>query len=210
MADDSDQKPARNQADKDRSRAQSRAVSGKEAARGVSGASPGQGSKPGSGGPGQKQGAGGRGPTGQGKGGAEGWAAAAPRRSPGGPAPGPRRSPTALLTWGAVALVLIVVVVLVVVKLTGTSSPSASGATAQPVPAQIEQQVTNIPASVYNTVGVSSPTVAVSPPHQIKGQQPPLTFRHKARRLLHGRGVLPVLRGRALGHGGHATAGSAH
>lgn len=167
MADDSERQPARNQTDKERSRAQSRAVSGKEAARGAGGR-PGQGSKPGSRGPGQKRGAGGRGP---GKGGG-------PRGARGGaPAPGgtPRRSPTALLTWGIVALVLIVVIVLVVVKLTGTSGNPSSTFTSGPVPATIEQQVLHIPASVYDTIGVSSPTVTVSPPHQIKGQ-PPLTF----------------------------------
>jgi hypothetical protein len=172
MADDSEQKPARNQADKERSRAQSRAVSGKEAAKGVAGR-PGQGSKPGSRGPGQKQGAGGRGPAAQG--GGTGKGGKRPPRGGATAAPAPRRSPTALLTWGLVALVLVVVIVLVVVKLTGTSGSPSSGFTSGPVPATIEQQVTHVPASVYNTIGVSSPTVAVSPPHQIKGQ-PPLTF----------------------------------
>ena len=38
--------------------------------------------------------------------------------------------------------------------------------------------MTNIPASVYNTVGVTSPTVAVTPPKVTTGQ-PPLTFNGK-------------------------------
>lgn len=93
----------------------------------------------------------------------------------GGPPAGFRRSPTALLTLGLVALVLVVVVVLVVVKLTGTSGSPSSAFTSGPVPTTIEQQVLHIPDSVYDTIGVSSPTVAVTPPHQAKGQ-PPLTF----------------------------------
>lgn len=170
MADDSNQKTARTQADKDRSRAQSRSVSGKEAARG-SGGRPGQGSRTGSQAPGQKSGNG-RAGGGQGKASKGGRR---PSRSGATAAASPRRSPTVLLTWGLVALVLIVVIVLVVVKLTGTSGTSSGAYVAGPVPASIEQQVTKVPASVYDTIGVSSPTVAVSPPHQIKGQ-PPLTF----------------------------------
>jgi hypothetical protein len=170
MADDSNQKATRTQADKDRSRSQSRSVSGKEASKG-SGGRPGQGPKAGSRGPGPKSGNGGAG-------GGRGKAPRGGQRPPRSGTPGsppPRRSPTVLLTWGLVALVLIVVIVLVVVKLTGTSSNSSTAFVSGPVPASIEQQVTKIPASVYDTVGVSSPTVAVTPPHQIKGQKP-LTF----------------------------------
>jgi hypothetical protein len=165
MPDDSEQKPARNQADKERSRAQSRPISGKEAARGVRG-QPGQGSRPGSQESGKK--GGGRGPANRPTGGGGGRGARAPRSSA--PAQGPRRSATTLLTWGIVALVLIVVIVLVAVKLTGTSSPSSTVFQAGPVPSSIVQQVTKIPASVYDTIGVSSPTVAVTPPHKTSGQ----------------------------------------
>ncbi|HUA95626.1 MAG TPA: DUF929 family protein [Acidimicrobiales bacterium] len=164
MADNSEQKPARKQADKDRSRAQSRAISGKEAAKGVRG-QPGKGTKPGSQGSGPKS-TGGRGqPSRQGGGGGGG------RRPPRSNAPAgpPRRSTTTLLTWGIVALVLIVVIVLVVVKLTGSSNPSSTTYQSGPVPASIEQQVTKVPASVYDTIGVSSPTVAVTPPHKTSG-----------------------------------------
>lgn len=165
MADESDQKTARTQADKERSKAQSRPVSGKEAARGVAG-KPGQGPKGGS-----KTGAkpgNARGGGNQAKGSAKGGRRP-PRPGPTAAAP-PRRSATTLLTWGIVGLVLIVVIVLVVVKLTGSSSTSSTVFQSGPVPASIEQQVTKIPASVYDTIGVSSPTVAVTAPHQTSGQ----------------------------------------
>jgi hypothetical protein len=176
MADNSEQKPARTQADKDRSRAQSRSVSGKEAAKGVQG-QPGKGTKPGSQGSGSKNAGGGRGQASRQAGGG-GGGRRTPRSNTPAAAP-PRRSTTTLLTWGIVALVLIVVIVLVVVKLTGSSNPSSTTFQSGPVPASIEQQVTKVPDSVYNTVGVSSPTVAVTPPHKTTGQ-PLLKFDTKA------------------------------
>lgn len=95
----------------------------------------------------------------------------------GGPPAGFRRSPTALLTLGLVALVLVVVVVLVVVKLTGssTTAPPANGPTPQAVPTAIEAEVTGVPASVFDDVGVTSPTVPVSGPRALTGQ-PALTL----------------------------------
>ena len=87
-----------------------------------------------------------------------------------------RRSPTALLTLGVATLVLVVVVVLVVLKLTGSSTtpPPSSGPPPQAVPAAVAQQVTGIPAAVYDAVGVSSPTVPVIRPRALSGQ-PALT-----------------------------------
>lgn len=89
---------------------------------------------------------------------------------------GPRRSPTALLTWGVVALVLVIVVVLVIVKVTSSSTSSAAPPPG-PVPAVVAHEVTHVPMSVYNTVGVSS-SVTVRAPVAIKGQ-PALTSNGK-------------------------------
>jgi len=86
-----------------------------------------------------------------------------------------RRSTTTLLTWGAVALVLVIVVVLVVVKVTGNNNTTSGQTTFQPVPASIMNSVENVPLSVFNKVGVGSTQFPVSPPTEIKGQ-PPLTF----------------------------------
>jgi len=71
-----------------------------------------------------------------------------------------------------VALILIIVIVLVVVKIT-SSSPSASGSTKFiPTSQQIVSDVTNIPTSVYNKVGVTSSVTQVNPPKIVKGQPP--------------------------------------
>jgi hypothetical protein len=201
MADNADQ-PKRSQDAKDCSRAQSRAVSGKEAARGTGGqrtaTKPGsqKGAGQGQGNTGPAKGAqSGRGPAakgGTGKGGNGKGPGQRPPRPGNRPAtPGPRRPSTALLTWGIVGLVVVVVVVLVVVKVT---SGSGGGTKATPPPGplsgSIVHEMTNIPASVYNTVGVTSPTVAVTPPKVISGQ-PPLTFNGKPGYLYMGADYCP-------------------
>jgi hypothetical protein len=90
----------------------------------------------------------------------------------GGPAPGLRRSPTALLTVVVVALVLVVVVVLVVLKLTGTSTipPPPNGPAPQSLPASTASEISGVPASVFNAVGVTSPTISVSRATVLSGQ----------------------------------------
>ncbi|HXQ19289.1 MAG TPA: DUF929 family protein [Acidimicrobiales bacterium] len=88
----------------------------------------------------------------------------------------PRRSPTSLLTWGAVVLVLVIVVVLVVVKITGGNTTASSGPPASVTSSAIVQQVSQVPASVFDAVGVSSSVAPLTPPIVIKGQ-PPLTFK---------------------------------
>ncbi len=95
-----------------------------------------------------------------------------------GPAPvpiahAPRRPAAALLTWGIVALVLLIVVVLVVIKVTGTSPTTTnSNAPPPPAPPAVVQAVTKIPTSVYDTVGVTSPVAAVTPPTLLSGARP--------------------------------------
>lgn len=89
-------------------------------------------------------------------------------------AAGRRPTGTSLLTWGTVALVLLIVVVLVVAKLTG-STPSTTSNTAappQPAPAAVVAAVTKIPATVYDTVGVTSSVAMVTPPTVVHGQAP--------------------------------------
>ena len=191
MADDQEPTAQRSQADKERSRQQSRAVSGKEAAKGVAG-KPGTGRNAppkggGSGGKGQpakgqaKQPAKGQASKSQaskgqaskatGKGGGQ----RPPRNPRTAAASGPRRSTTALLTWGVVGIVLIVVIVIVVVKISSGGTTKGTTFVAGPVPATVVQQVTHVPLSVYNQVGITSPTTPVNPPNIVKGQ-PPLTL----------------------------------
>jgi hypothetical protein len=87
---------------------------------------------------------------------------------------GKRRSSATLWTWGAVGLVIVVVLAIVLVDVVGGSSPSQSSNFPAPSPIVLSE-VTNIPASVYNTIGVTSPTVSVGGFTPYAGQ-PKLTF----------------------------------
>lgn len=87
-----------------------------------------------------------------------------------------RRSTSSLLTWGAIALVVVVIAVLVVIKLTSGSSTPSGGNGYEAAPKALVDQVTKIPQSVYDTVGITSPAVPVSKPTEVKGQ-PPLSLK---------------------------------
>jgi Domain of unknown function (DUF929) len=87
------------------------------------------------------------------------------------PAAAPGRSRGTLLAWGAVALVVVIVVVFVVVKVT-SSNNSTAGTQRTELSSTVIDQVTQIPASVYDKVGITSPATAVTPPTVIKGQTP--------------------------------------
>jgi hypothetical protein len=110
------------------------------------------------------------------------------------PKPGARPAPTpkggrfsgTMLAWGAVGLVVVIIAVLVIVKVTsGTTNNAATPYTAvTPAPASVVNDVTNIPASVYNKVGITSSTAQVSPPTVLTGQ-PPLTLKGKSPAMLY-------------------------
>ena len=155
----------RTQTDKDRSKQMSRSVAKNPP--GKTGGRPGQGS----GGPRRNAPrAGSGGPPNRGSGGGKRTGGARP--SPSRPS---RRSPTALLTWGTAALVVVIVIVLVVVKISGGGTHATSGPPWVQTPATIAAQVTGVPASVYDAVGINSPVTEVNPPISITGQKP-LTF----------------------------------
>jgi len=95
------------------------------------------------------------------------------RKKPAAKKKGRRKSNTMLWTWLAVGVVVAVVATVVLI---GTSSTNQAQATdLGKTSAQIYNEVTKIPISVYNTVGVSSPSIQVFPPQEKPGQ-PPLTF----------------------------------
>ncbi len=150
------------QSAKDRSRAQSRPVSGK-APTGKSGRATGANKTGGPGGTGGNK----------------------PR--PGGrPAPQPpkRKLSGAMMAWGAVGLVVVIIVALVVVKAAGSGNANNNSFTpVTPAPASVVHDVTNIPPSVYDTVGVTSSTFNVTPPTVVQGQ-PPLTIDGKTPSML--------------------------
>ncbi len=89
------------------------------------------------------------------------------------PTPATTGRPAGLFTWIAVGLVVVVVAALVIIKV-ATGSSTTGSATYQATSATVANEVTNVPASVFNTVGVKSPAVPISPPIPVKGQ-PALT-----------------------------------
>jgi hypothetical protein len=105
-------------------------------------------------------------------------------RAPGKPAPGkaPNRPavkasagrPAGLFTWLAIGLVVVVVATLVIIKVSsgGSGSNGSSGFSA--TDAAMVTQLTTIPESVFDTVGVNSQVVQVSAPITLKNQ-PALT-----------------------------------
>ena len=89
------------------------------------------------------------------------------------PAKGGR--PAGLFTWIAVGLVVVVVAALVIVKVAGSGpAKTSSSSTFQPINPGVLTELTTIPASVFNTVGVTSPIAGVNPPQAVT-KQPALT-----------------------------------
>jgi len=91
------------------------------------------------------------------------------------PVAGPRGRSGALIAWGAVGLVIVVVVVLVIIKATGGGNAAAAYTPVTAAPNSIVTDVTSIPASVYDTVGVNIPSVAQPNPPIVLSNQPALT-----------------------------------
>ena len=154
------------QSAKDRSRAQSRPVTGKPPT-GKGGNATGANKVAGGGG----------------RGGGGGGNKPRPGSRPA-PTPPKRRVSGAMMAWGAVGLVVVIIVALVIVKATGSSSGNASYTPVTPAPASVVHDVTTIPESVYNTVGINSPTIPVSPTIVVKGQ-PALTLNGKTPSMLY-------------------------
>ena len=82
---------------------------------------------------------------------------------------------TMFMAWGAVFIVIVIVAVVVAVKLTGSSTTSKSPSS-QLAPATVVKDITTIPISQYNSVGLPSAsltkTISFSPPIEMKGQPP--------------------------------------
>ena len=77
--------------------------------------------------------------------------------------------PAGLFTWIAVALVLVIVVTLVIVKVATNSTASGSGAYTAAGPTLVDE-LTQIPDSVFSTVGITSPDAQIVQPQAISGQ----------------------------------------
>jgi hypothetical protein len=79
------------------------------------------------------------------------------------------RTAPRLITWGSVGLVLVIVLALVIVGVTG-SPGSTHGTGYEKAPQSLTEQLTSIPESLYNAIGVTSPTVPVTAPTPTSGQ----------------------------------------
>lgn len=90
------------------------------------------------------------------------------------PTPAKGGRPAGLFTWLAVGLVVVVVVALVIVKVMSGSPTTTNSSGFQPISPTVQSELTTIPATVFNTVGVTSPVAPVNPPTPLKNQ-PALT-----------------------------------
>jgi Domain of unknown function (DUF929) len=116
-----------------------------------------------------------------GRGGGKGGNTPRPGARPAPAAPSRRFSGT-MIAWLSVGLVVLIIAVVVIVsQLGGTSNTSYTPVTA--APASVVNAVTNIPASVYNSVGINS-QVRVVPPTILKNQ-PPMTLSGKSPAMLY-------------------------
>jgi len=106
------------------------------------------------------------------------------------PARPPRRYSFSLVGFGVIGVVVVIIVALVIVKVTSGSSPpkKAPSATADvPVPASLIAEVTSVPSSVAQAVGLPS---SVNPPSVLKGE-PPLVLDGKPGALFIGAEFCP-------------------
>jgi hypothetical protein len=96
-----------------------------------------------------------------------------------------RRLSGPVLAWGSVGLVIVIVVVLVVVNSLGGSKPSSGPTPVTAAPASVVRDVTQIPASVFDTVGVNIPAAAQPAKPIVLSGQPPLTLSGKSPAMLY-------------------------
>jgi hypothetical protein len=87
--------------------------------------------------------------------------------------------PAGLFTWIAVGLVVIVVAALVIIKVASGGTAKTGSSSFSPISAANLTDLTTVPASVFNTVGITSPIAAVSSPQPVAGQ-PALTSTNAA------------------------------
>ncbi|HEY5103900.1 MAG TPA: DUF929 family protein [Acidimicrobiales bacterium] len=88
------------------------------------------------------------------------------------PSKGPARGgrPAGLFTWLAVGLVVVVVAGLVIIKVASGGAAGGGSTSFQPTDPTTFNELTKVPASVFNTVGVTSTAVGVSAPQAVKSQ----------------------------------------
>ncbi len=96
---------------------------------------------------------------------------------------GPGRSRTgSYIAWGAVALVVVVIAALFIVNATKSNTKDLSYTPVTPAPAQVVHDITTIPTSTWDAVGVSS--TQVTKPTVLSGQ-PAMTLNGKSPAMLY-------------------------
>jgi len=90
------------------------------------------------------------------------------------PRPPVQHSSRPWLAWGAVGLVVVIVISLVIVKIAvGNGATSSSHQTLRPASPQLVHELTTVPASVFDSVGVAIPSgLAGGTPIVVSGQPP--------------------------------------
>ena len=84
--------------------------------------------------------------------------------------------------WGAVALVIVVIAALFIVNAT-SGSQDTSYTPVTPVPAQVLKDVTTIPLSTWNAVGISAQSQVAKP--TVLSGQPPMTIDGKSPAMIY-------------------------
>ena len=90
--------------------------------------------------------------------------------------------PAGLFTWLAIGLVVVVVATLVIIKVTSSSTTSGTTSAFQATDATTMSELTQVPSSVFNKIGVTSAVAQVSAPQPITGQ-PLLTMTSGGKKL---------------------------
>ncbi|MBU6232794.1 MAG: DUF929 domain-containing protein [Acidobacteria bacterium] len=101
-----------------------------------------------------------------------------PKKSSPSPATKASGRPAGLFTWLTVGIVVAVVGVLVIVKVSSGNGTQADTEWT-PADASVIRDLTTVPQSVFDAVGVNSPVVNVTPP-QIHASEPKLTFNNSS------------------------------
>jgi len=98
----------------------------------------------------------------------------APEAAPGPPLPPPglRQLPRRYLALGLIIVAIVLLGALVIVRDNSGPGTSSTVETFSPASSSLLSTLASVPASVFDTVGVSSPTIPVTPPHAEGGTTP--------------------------------------
>ncbi len=96
----------------------------------------------------------------------------APEPALGAPPPGLRQLPRRYLALGLIIVAIVLLGALVLVRDNAGPGTSPTVETFSPASSSLLSTLASVPASVYDTVGVNSPTIPVTPPRPVGGTTP--------------------------------------